>query len=763
MKRDDQRPLPQNPTGGRTPAFRPEAPSRPRAFPQGGEAPAPRPNERISQRMPAPPRQGAGGRQAPAAPPRRAEHFASQRPSPPPFSAPAPPPSDPAAAARRAAEYAKQVSGISNQAYPPGGYPPYTDQLPENNRFVDDFFTESDSPGLRSSSHRGFLLGAVIAAIILVLISIFFLFKSFSRRNEVRLAKRETSATSSYTSSRPSATTSESTTRKPTESTTLTPLGTDPYQNLPAWTPPTAPPTLPPEQTAAPPVVNQVTDLPTAPPEIPQDNPNGAAGNESQGSDTPASDPGAAAQDPQNVAVNLPSMPEGVAAASPSPERPELMMRTEEGGVLSDERAGILLGSLASKYTDMYISPNGRFFIGRSRESGYFHLLDLNNLDLQNLNGFELSMLAPQKIGQLIGNTGLGYITDGQLFHVQYETGDITLISPDVQDALFADEADAFLVKRNNGVYLIPTHLSEVELLAPGQVIGDLKLLSISLDGTFAAFEDDKTVYFYQNTDGNASVHMMSRVGEKQAQLHYNSLEREGVIFEPDSNVITRFDGHDITQVQLDQGTLSEDALVLPIGNHTTGPYARLAIYSNGTLYLSNEQMNFDAQNGFYYAKSLFNGLGYICAGGDALYFTDENGGLYVLDSSAVTMEGTADATRLASSGTSEITSSADGSAIYYIQNGELWRRLSGYPAERVSSDCSAYFMNPDGSRIFVLTSQGGLLRIANGTASELMPGGSGLSRENFATNPLVQAGGNTWLAGGNFVWTVDGKSYVEP
>ena len=79
-----------------------------------------------------------------------------------------------------------------------------------------------------------------------------------------------------------------------------------------------------------------------------------------------------------------------------------------------------------------------------------------------------------------------------------------------------------------------------------------------------------------------------------------------------------------------------------------------------------------------------------------------------------------------------------------------------------LAQNAATYFINADGSRCYILTAGGGLLSIVNGQSSQLAPDGSGLSKDSFLVNSLMERGGNSWIGNGPFQWNQNGTIMVE-
>lgn len=768
-------PVPQRPRGPMTapPPFSAEAEELARRAPQGaGNHPAGGAPRAAS---PMTPPQSAASRPFPDQPlpdrPLSGESYPA-----------APPQRQPGQAAGSRAEAAQEAALRAMRAGQPAPMPgrsPYADARrreeeryasPAQEDFVEDFFAENDEDEV--SPYRKHLLMIVIPLIIglLVLAFIFFLSSVLKRQSNARL-ERQTRQTSkiSETERRTSKHTTAPRKTKATE--TLPPLQTDPYENLPAWTP--APETLPPTESpsvtyppfAPPPIVNTLPSEEPAQPLLPMNPP--AAGDAQPQPQTPEQ-PSAEPQ-PQTPAeeqpaggveaqvFDLPNQTPGSAPetlAAPVRRIPPRLDSDKIVAQVLDANGVPTYLTIPGSFDKVYASPDGLHLIAHGAE-GY------TLIDTQTQQAIPLGAGAPLGMEGLVSNQGYSYLmNDGMLYYSSFD-GQPSVMAAGVSSVLMASESDQWMALKNDGsVVLFDTRgevAGGVPLLQAGVAQGQVTLKYIDPTGKLAVFQDEGNVYFYHNSVGENTTSSIPVAGDK-LKIETSPDGSESLLFAPDTAYVIRIKGDgSVDQILMDQ-PLTDEASILPAGSDQNSAFAQVAILDRGALWLSN-----DSLAGSEGARSalLENDIKEAVTAPNAVYWIDASGVVKGLDARADLSQAVQPLT-LSGAGSSQLLSSQDGSVIYYLQGNNLYSRRSGQAAQLLAQNAATYFINADGSRCYILTAGGGLLSVVNGQLSELASDGSGLSKDSFLVNSLMERGGNSWIGSGPFQWNQNGTIMVE-
>lgn len=716
------------------------------------------------QRGPGSRPQGAQGR-----PPQRPAGQRAGRPSG---------PAGPARSARVNAEAAQRAALSSMNDRRPGQNP-YArarreqGQLPRENRFAEEFFEDdfAEDTGMK----RNLLIAGIAAAsILLVLIIVLLIMRMMSSNSDVRLQKRTQQTSLQTTTMTAKRTTGTVVIDAGTVSTTLTPLGTDPYQHPPAWTPApqTEPPTSQTEQPwqpsfAPPPAVVTVPQpVLTLPPEVPIPpafDPNAGA------TDAPTAPPAVEtpvpAPPPTEAPTAPPVAPEQEAINLPVEPQPERVLAPREvQGMVARLAGGFVLVAEDANGQENVISGTGNFdHIYTSVDNNHVIVVSGENYFL--LDGvhdpIQLNVTAPQGIERMMGTNGFAYTMGNMLYYTNYADQQPVLISPNTVSALMARDVDKWLVSSEDGsVAVIDTAGNRQELLPAYAAQGSIRLTALDDNAKLAVFQDDAMVYVYHQNSSQVLQIPKAFMGEANVQRTPSG--DETLISQQGAAYIIRVTKNGgVQQINLDN-VLSANAAFLPAGTKDGNDYANLAIIDGTRLMLTNDSLMQDPSTGAYGTRVIEDNIKEACTGGQALYWIDGEGRVKAMNSSSSLVEAPPAAV-LSSPGASQLTCNQDGSMVYYIENGTLMRRSNGQPAEVLLQGCSTYFIDRTGRRCYAVTSNGGLVRLVNGGTEYLANDGAGLTRENFEVNAMNSRGGNTWIGDGTFVWIENGLLQAEP
>lgn len=807
---------PQPPQGG--PSRPPARPSRP--------APGPRP---------AGPRPSAGPSMAgpSQARPRPGQAASGHRQMPVPN----------AQAAQRAARSSLNAQA-AEEAYDPYGdygsqghyygqdYPSYTDSEGQNQdytssyAYLDDLIDDVDEarPSLPLPVKIGLIAGGAVVGLLLLFVLIRAVFLSDNsdvRLQRQTLPKKGIMETTKETT-RP---TSSDLPTLPDAEHTLPPLGTDPYDHAPAWTPPTSPPTeAPTAPSIAPPPL--VIDIPETQPELPPAYIEPQAPEpewtepvvtepvwtEPSWLETEPTFPVEVPSDPL-FPEEIPSQPEAPAPSNSFPfyidENGEIVIEgigeivpegipqpptpPQSSTALEEQQINLPdislpgdsyppymeLGSnipglnssfivrpdvngqfgmiaLEGDFESIYHSPDGSHSVGYTQEGEYKLFSNLQ------AGAIDLPFAAAQGLDRLVGNQGLAYISSGQLFYLSYQDLSPRVVLGQVSDALMAEKVGQFLVVSDASVQLVTPDGVE-QLTLPYSSQGNIRLNTFTEDGRLAIFQDDMTVYIYQpEAFGNNLVRIPKLNPGSPSYIQRSQDGREALTYQVGGNAISRLNPNGVLdQISNPNWNLSEQSWILPVGNDQGSVYGSLAVWDQGNLYMANASSPDDIQGGSE-AGLLATGVKEAFGAGYGLYWTDSQGSFYALDTRADLASGEAAAIKIAEGGVNQISSNEDGSAIYYLKDGSLWERRSGSVATKLADNVASYMTNPEGSKFYLVTTEGGLQVLSGGQLSELSAPGSGVNASSFDVNPLVSKSGNIWLATPRIVWMAGGMVYQE-
>lgn len=608
-------------------------------------------------------------------------------------------------------------------------------------------------------------IALIIGGSLLLLIAIFFAVRAILKPSEsdVRLERRTLEQKRGVIETTPERTTAEKTTAETSEKATLPPLATDPYQNAPAWTPPTQEvvATPAPQPIAPPPLVNVATEPSEQPQyEPPQyeqpvyeepvnENPsplNPVDGGEnyvdnSQKQPSPEAD---TANLQEHVALQLPAadangifkLPPANVGSSIKSTNSSLLMRPDVNGQYQ-------LATLEGPYERAYTSADNSHIVTKTAEGQYF-------LHAPGQEAQELPIGAAFGLEKLVGNQGLAYLSGGLLYYMPYNTQQTVLISPATSAALMAEEAGQLLVVADDAVRIMTFRsMIEKELLPQRTATGNVRLNAFSPDGQMAIFQDEITTYLYLPRIYGDEVLRINKINGEESQIQYNYAQNEFLIHQNGSQEITRVSSNGaVERIAHPHWNFNDNSFFLSAGSEDGSSFGALAIYDNGNLYLSNSTSYSEQGNSPYYQASLlYNGISEVMTGGYGIYWTDAEGSLFTIDSrSDVTSENFV-VNKIGVGGISKISANIDGSAIYYLKNGSLWQRRSGEVAVALANNVSDYISNPEGSKFYIITAEGGLMAYEGGVLNELAPEGSGVNMDSLRANPMTSAGGNTWIA----------------
>lgn len=700
-----------------------------------------------------------GARRTPYQAPRKSPAPGEQRPVP------------NAEAARRAARSAmrRQENRRVNTGYAPQEYESpldkfYTSGIDKD--YIDDLMDEEYQE--KEKLPAPLKIALIVGGSLLLLIAIFFAVRAILKPSEsdVRLERRTIEKKRGVIETTPERTTAERTVAETSEEVTLPPLTTDPYQNLPAWTPPTqVERTTPaPQPVAPPPLVNVATEPQEAPQnEVPSyeqpvnEDPNPV--NPPEGGDTEL------IQEPQvnpnlqeNVALQLPesdanaifNLPPANIGTSIKSTNSSLLMRPDINGQYQ-------LSSLEGPYEQAFSSSDNSHIVTRTIEGKYF-------LHAPGQEAQELPIGAAFGLEKLVGKQGLAYLSGGLLYYMPYNTMETVLISPETASALMAEDAGQLLVVADEAVRIMNFHsMIDKELLPQRTSTGTVRLNAFSSDGQMAIFQDEITTFLYLPGIYGDEVLRISKINGEESQVEYNSSRSEFLVHQNGTQEITRIRNGAVERISHPEWNFNANSFILAAGSDDGSSYGALAIYDNGNLYISNSSSYYDQGGSPYYQASLlFNGISEAMTGGYGIYWTDNAGNLYTIDSrSDVNSEDFA-VSQIGEGGISKISSNIDGSAIYYLKNGSLWQRRNGEAAVALADNVSDYISNPEGSKIYIITAGGGLKTYQGGALAELAPDGSGVNSDSLKANPMSSAGGNTWIATSRISYIAGNQVYQE-
>ncbi|MDD7401046.1 MAG: hypothetical protein SPK23_02860 [Eubacteriales bacterium] len=716
-----------------------------------------------------------------------------------------------AQAAQRAARSSLQ-SQASSDAYESYGdygnyygqegdaYSPYEEadqDLPNSYAYLDDLMDDEEEgrPPLPLPAKIGLIAGVAIVGLLLL----FVLIRAVFMRNDsdVRL-QRQTLPKKGVmeTTLKP---TKPSSTELPTlPEHTLPPLGTDPYDNAPAWTPPVAPPPpvvdmpeatpeLPPAYIEPQPVQPEVPEAPreapqpewtndpqlpavtpapqptpageTSPPPLPTD----ANGQPVLPSGQETSPPPIAPTEPPTPLEDLPiTLPD---LALPGQYKPPY---TEQGTSIAGESSRFFmrpdvngqpsLANIPGNFIDIYNSPDNSYTVGLTAD-GQYRLFSSTQTD-----PVDLPFGSAQGLEKLVGNQGLAYLSSNQLYYLSYTDFQPRVIAANVTDALMAEDSGNFLVVSEAGVKLLDYAGNLVsQLMEPYTSQGNIKLDSLTSDGKLAVYQDDFSVYIYRpDVLGGDPARLTKAIPGNPSYTRVSLDGQEVLSYQLNGQAIARMksDGS-VDQVTNPNWSLSEQSIILPVGSTDGSNYGSLAVWDQGNLYLANAYASGDG-SGVSQASLVFQGVKEVFAAGYGLYWTDQQGTFYGIDARANLGSSEAAAVQIANGVVSHISSNEDGSAIYYLKNGSLWMRQSGSAAVKLADGVASYMSNPEGSKFYLVTQEGGLQVLAGGVLGELLPAGSGVDASSLDINPMASQGGNTWIATPRIAWLANGMVYEE-
>lgn len=670
--------------------------------------------------------------------------------------------------------------------------------LPASNRFAEEFFDEAEDQDEGAPRRRAMLiLAGALGVLVLIGFAVVLISGLFGKK-DVRLEKH--TAESESRAERSSETTASVSKALLTihpdisNQTTLTPLGTDPYQNPPAYIPtpepteaptelpteaptlllPEIPATMPP--TAAPPPVVIVPTQPevimppetaeTSAPVLPPADP-GESGGESVEeipAETPAgmsqtTEPPAPEEAVEELAVDLPAAAGEVEVLSPNRNRAQALVYP--GGFMNlsvAEDGSIRVIQGAGDFAEVFTSGDSERVVAVDREGRFLSFAAMQQ------SGTELPMLAARTRQELMGSSGFGYIMDQTLYYYSFLNGSINIIAPGVTDAIAASATDGFLYTQDGGVYYKDQSGDRYELLTPGNAVGGIHLIGVEAEGRFAVFEDDAAVYVFRPQAETNVMRFGKWLVGSAVHVQRTPAGDEVMLSQAGSELIIKQNRFGEIQQIMTPVALSENALFIPAGKETNSPYDPAVILDQGILMLHSTDLLLDAGTATYGVVVLGEGVKEAVSGGNAVYWTDRDGRVIVTDAGAdLTVENPDISRILSSAGSSRLTAAADGSAVFYLQGGKLWKRETGAAAEILMENIDDFVMNRDGSRIYGITAGGGLLRLQNGALTELLPDGSGADGEALKLNSFLNRGGNRWLDDTALNWFLNGNLGVEP
>lgn len=677
--------------------------------------------------------------------------------------------------------------------------------LPNAYAYLDDLMGEEEEskPSLPLPAKIGLIAGVAVVGLLLLFVLIRAVFMHDD--SDVRL-QRQTLPKKGVMETTVKVTKPSSTDLPTLPEHTLPPVGTDPYDNTPAWTPPVAPP---------PQVIDRPEDNPELPPAYVEPEP------EPEVPDLPNQDPltpeveepaqPLTPNDPQLPAITAAPQPEVTGETSPPPlptdENGQPILPTgqetspppiqptepptpledlpitlpdlaapgqykppymEQGISIPGESSRFLmrpdvngqfgLANIKGDYTELFNSPDNSHTVGLNAEGQYQLFSSSQNEPI------DLPFGSAQGLDKLVGNQGLAYLSSGQLYYLSYLDLQPRVIAANVTDALMAEDSGSFLVVSEAGVKVLDMDGNLLaEPLQSYTSQGNIKLNSLSADGQLAVFQDDMTVYIYRpDVLGSEPARITKSVPGSPSYIRRTQDGREVLTYQVGSNAIARLNADgSVDQVSNPNWYLSEQSLILPVGSADGSIYGSLAIWDQGNLYLANSYAPADGQGGSQ-ASLLFQGVQEVFAAGYGLYWTDQQGNFYGIDARSNLGSADASAVQIANGEVSHISSNEDGSAIYYLKNGSLWKRESGSPAVKLANNVASYISNSEGSKFYLITQDGGLQVYAGGLLGELMPAGSGVEASSLDINPMASSSGNTWIATPRIAWLANGVIYEE-
>lgn len=527
---------------------------------------------------------------------------------------------------------------------------------------------------------------------------------------------------------------------------TAAPLSTDPYQNQPSWQAPSATDapvelsTLPASTTAllyAPPAT---TPLPVAGGGQPQATPAPVP------AAPPVNLPAAEAQE-----LPLPAPPNQAFSVSLSPPS---FLQTSQGFVYMGANAdgSYSLRELDGVYEKIYTDPIGQNALLKAAD-GSLSLFKEGQLHVLNL--------APQYIlDDSMNDEGFAYLDQGQLSYYDSDTGDTQVLATGVQMATGSRQKDFLYLHEDGTVRLLRSDGQVYDLLA-SQGLSTPYIRSQSQSGGLGVFDDEQNIYVFSTEDPSGSdqtiLSRISKEGMGEIFHFYAADEREVLVFQEGTRHIFRrkFSG-DLEQISLTED-LSIHAKILPAGEGGDR-YDSLILHDMGKLWLSTPFMlRTDGEEGFT-ATQLAEGVSFATTAGNALYFQDQAGALYVMD-----LFGEGQTAIISDGPVSAVMPFLDGTGVYYLSQNTLWRRRHGQSAERVADQVQQFWINKDGSRAYYLTVHGGLMRLKGSELTELLPANSGATEATVAVNSFMKEGLNQWLTPAPFIYAEAGVLHVEP
>lgn len=663
------------------------------------------------------------------------------------------------------------------------------DSYDDNRNYVDELL---DAEEVSREGLPGPLKLAIgLAAAILVIILAFFIIRSLvnKEKSDVRLEKQSSTKIDTIVTTT-AAPTTEKTTVETTPEKTLPPVGTDPYQNPPAWVPPpqvdvliseteaTLPAENLPEWTEAtepaelkpqpelppasnPPAVVEVPITPTAEPTnlyaptaplAPGETPMYA----------PTAEPSAAPPaygntDSEYVAMELLSPRNPVEAPMPE-SQPGKILESPGGFSLlqMDANGQYVLNSQAGDYSAIYSSSDHRQIVAQSTD-GCFYQIEAGR------DPVELPSISNQGLERLVGDRGCAYISDGQLYYLTFADQSLSMLAANVTDAVIAGQAQSFLMVADSAVKIMDVFGNYRELLAPFSSNGVPKLDYFSQDGEIAIFQDDFSVYIYNpRLFGEELVRISKPMEGYSSKVHTLAGSNEVLLTQEGGNSLIRVSTvGGLEQVSNPAWQLANNTVILGAGSTNEGIYSKLVLINQSKLYLSNASM-LEGENS-YGAQLLDEGVKEVAVGGNAIYWINDQGSLFYTDSSADLRSGQITAQELSSPGASQITASNDGSKIFFLKAGALWQRESYGSASQLASNVSYYLTNADGSKVYLVTQDGALQVWSAGMLTNLAEAGSISDPEaSLAINPMSSQGGNNYIDSPRISWLANGTIYSE-
>ncbi len=689
-------------------------------------------------------------------------------------------------AARRAARssmysrpdsYSYRDSYTQTSIYDREGY----EEVPSND-YMDALFEDSEEEeGLPKPVKIAI---AVIIALV-VIIAFFLVIRTLGKKGSDTRLERRTEEKRGPVETTEEVTTAPRVTKSTEAEETLPPLGTDPYHNPPAWIPPTQAPT---EEmtTSPPPVVVQLppavveTTLVTSPPPItetpaetswyieetaagPTSPPplDPAASGDSGETAGPTSPPpigseGGAGQSSlagESSEINLPAPAVWEDVRLPDPVSGTIIEGASSFWFLRQDAGGqYQLTKGEGSYAEIYSSPDNQHIIART-EDGRYLLFD-------SLNDGTLLQSAPsQGLQNLVGNEGFAYISSGQLYYCDFATMTLRVLSPDVSSAMIAADSNQFLVMRGGEIGLLDVNGNFTGLL---EAYSPTQLNYFDDVGRIAIFQDDMNVYaFNPMLYGPQALRLGKVLPGQRAKIQVTPEGNELVIYQEQANSITRVTRTGVEQrISNPNLVIDQYSHVLGAGPDSLGAYSSLVIYSQGNLYLSNQNSLNDGVN--FQATQIASGVKEYVTSGNSIFFVDNEKNLMMISSSADLQSAEIPISILSYGGVQQVNATMDGSGVLYLKDGALWRRSTSGMAEKISDGVKSYLMNPDASQIYFVSADNALYKYSGGISAQLAAPGS-VDDNSFSINPTSVRGGNVWLNTPRLAWLgTDNLIYLE-